>query len=96
MPIQYADFAHWQRGWLQGEVLAAQLAYWREALAEMPTMLELPTDRPRPREQTFNGAVVSLEVPAELTGQLKVIEPARAGDAVYDAAGRLPESAVPA
>ena len=73
LPIQYADFAHWQRGWLQGEVLAEQLDYWREALAEMPTMLELPTDRPRPREQTFNGAMVSVEVPAELTWQLKAL-----------------------
>ena len=71
LPIQYADFAHWQRGWLQGEVLAAQLDYWREALAEAPAMLELPTDRPRPREQSFNGAMVSLVVPEELTGQLK-------------------------
>ena len=73
LPIQYADFAHWQRGWLQGEVLAAQLDYWREALAEMPTTLELPTDRPRPRQQTFNGAMVSLEVPAEITWQLKTL-----------------------
>ncbi|HET9394592.1 MAG TPA: condensation domain-containing protein, partial [Nitrospiraceae bacterium] len=71
LPIQYADFAHWQRGWLQGEVLAAQLEYWREALADAPTMLELATDRPRPREQTFNGAAVTLVLEEELTGQLK-------------------------
>ncbi len=73
LPIQYADFAHWQRGWLQGEVLAAQLDYWREALAEMPAMLELPTDRPRPREQTFNGAMAQVELPAELTSQLRAL-----------------------
>ena len=71
LPIQYADFAHWQRGWLQGEVLAAQVAYWREALAEAPAMLELPTDYPRPRELTFSGTKVALVVPEELTRQLK-------------------------
>jgi aspartate racemase len=73
LPIQYADFAHWQRNWLQGEVLAAQLDYWREALAEMPAMLDLPTDHPRPPEATFNGAEVSLALPAELTSQLKAL-----------------------
>ena len=59
--------------WLQGEVLAEQLDYWREALAEVPTLLELPTDRPRPREQTFNGAWCHWRLPAELTRQLKAL-----------------------
>jgi hypothetical protein len=53
LPIQYADFAHWQRQWLQGEVLAAQLSYWQQQLAGAPAVLELPTDRPRPAIQTF-------------------------------------------
>ena len=46
LPIQYADFAAWQRAWLSGEVLDAQVAYWRERLADAPPLLELPVDRP--------------------------------------------------
>ncbi len=53
LPIQYADFAVWQRGWLSGAVLDAQLAYWRDKLAGAPPLLELPTDRPR---RTLVGA----------------------------------------
>lgn len=56
LPIQYGDFAEAQRRWLRGEVLEAQLEHWREALAGAPTLLELPSDRPRPRVQTFAGA----------------------------------------
>ncbi len=48
LPVQYADFAAWQRSWLAGEVLAGELAHWRRALAGAPEALELPTDRPRP------------------------------------------------
>ncbi|MBA3924057.1 MAG: hypothetical protein H0X31_21105, partial [Nostocaceae cyanobacterium] len=48
LPIQYADFAQWQRQWLSGEVLQTQLNYWKQQLANAPTLLELPTDRPRP------------------------------------------------
>ena len=48
LPVQYADFAAWQREWLQGEILEEQLAYWRERLGDDPPVLELPTDRPRP------------------------------------------------
>jgi hypothetical protein len=47
LPVQYADYASWQREYLQGEVLERQLAYWRERLAGAPPVLELPTDRPR-------------------------------------------------
>ncbi|MET0398945.1 MAG: amino acid adenylation domain-containing protein [Longimicrobiaceae bacterium] len=53
LPIQYADFAVWQRGWLTGAVLDAQLAYWRDKLAGAPPLLELPTDHPR---RTLVGA----------------------------------------
>lgn len=48
LPIQYADFSHWQRQWLQGTVLETQLAYWRKQFADRPPALELPTDHPRP------------------------------------------------
>ncbi|HEU0301354.1 MAG TPA: amino acid adenylation domain-containing protein, partial [Longimicrobium sp.] len=60
LPIQYGDFAVWQRGWLSGEVLAAQLGYWRRKLAGIPPLLELPTDRTRPAVQTYAGAVETL------------------------------------
>ena len=56
LPVQYADFGVWQRQWLQGEVLDAQLQYWKERLAGIPSLLELPTDRPRPVVQTYRGA----------------------------------------
>jgi amino acid adenylation domain-containing protein len=57
--IQYADFAHWQRQWLQGEVLEAQLAYWEQQLGGTLPVLELPTDRPRPAVQSYHGATRS-------------------------------------
>ncbi|HEU5378228.1 MAG TPA: amino acid adenylation domain-containing protein [Ktedonobacteraceae bacterium] len=60
LTIQYADYAVWQRRWLQGEVLETQLNYWKQQLAGAPTVLELPTDRRRPALQSFRGA--SLEV----------------------------------
>jgi amino acid adenylation domain-containing protein len=59
LAIQYADFALWQRDWLRGEVLDAQLGYWRRKLAGAPPLLELPTDRPRPAVQTYAGAAAS-------------------------------------
>jgi amino acid adenylation domain-containing protein len=72
LPIQYADYAVWQRDWLQGEALERQLEYWRAALADLP-VLELPTDRPRPVVQTFTGAAEPLTVPASVTSQLKAL-----------------------
>ena len=71
LAIQYADFARWQRQWLQGEVLETQLNYWKQQLAGAPPLLELPTDRPRPPVQTFSGAVERFELDADLTAQLK-------------------------
>ena len=55
LPVQYADFAEWQREWLQGDVLAQQLGYWQRTLADLP-IVELPTDRPRPPIPTYRGA----------------------------------------
>jgi amino acid adenylation domain-containing protein len=73
LPIQYADFAQWQRAWLEGEVLEAQLDYWKQQLAGAPPLLELPTDRPRPAVQTFRGAAQSLALPTSLTESLKAL-----------------------
>ncbi len=73
LPIQYADFAHWQRQWLQGEVLESQLAYWKQQLAGAPALLDLSTDRPRPALQTFRGAHQSLMLPKTLTEGFKAL-----------------------
>ncbi|MCP4656225.1 MAG: amino acid adenylation domain-containing protein, partial [bacterium] len=70
LEVQYADFAVWQRRWLTGEVLEAQLSYWREQLAELP-VLELSTDRPRPAVQSFRGAGESFRFPVELDRGLR-------------------------
>ncbi|HEY0733388.1 MAG TPA: amino acid adenylation domain-containing protein [Herpetosiphonaceae bacterium] len=69
LPIQYADYAVWQRGWLSGTVLEAQLGYWRRQLAGLP-VLELPTDRPRPALPTFRGARQTFALPAALSKEL--------------------------
>lgn len=73
LPIQYADFAAWQRNWLRGEVLETQLAYWKKHLGGAPAVLNLPTDRPRPARQSFKGARQSVELSAELTQALKTL-----------------------
>ncbi|MBG1243112.1 non-ribosomal peptide synthetase [Nostoc sp. NZL] len=70
LPIQYADFALWQRQWLQGEVLQSQLSYWQQKLASAPTLLSLPTDRPRPAVQTYQGTHQEFALSEELTGKL--------------------------
>ncbi|MEH2311073.1 MAG: amino acid adenylation domain-containing protein [Nostoc sp.] len=70
LPIQYADFAIWQREWLQAEVLQTQLDYWKQLLKNAPTLLELPTDRPRPAIQTFRGAIQYREFSNELSQAL--------------------------
>ena len=70
LPIQYADFAVWQRHWLAGEVKETQLNYWKQQLKDAPTLLELPTDRPRPAIQTFRGAHQSVALPLELSQAL--------------------------
>ncbi|HEY0512098.1 MAG TPA: amino acid adenylation domain-containing protein, partial [Thermoanaerobaculia bacterium] len=64
LPIQYGDFARWQREWLRGEALEAQLAYWRGKLGGSLEPLDLPTDRPRPAVQTFRGGSLPFEIPA--------------------------------
>jgi amino acid adenylation domain-containing protein len=66
LPIQYADYARWQREWLQGEVLEQQLSYWKEQLAGAPAVLELPSDRPR-SERTQPGAYSTFRISTETT-----------------------------
>ncbi|HEY5029379.1 MAG TPA: amino acid adenylation domain-containing protein, partial [Candidatus Angelobacter sp.] len=70
LPIQYADYTVWQREWLEGGVLEQQLAYWKQQLAGV-SMLQLPTDRPRPTSQSQNGAMYDFEIDANLTQKLK-------------------------
>ncbi|HEX7243518.1 MAG TPA: condensation domain-containing protein, partial [Longimicrobiaceae bacterium] len=67
LPLQYADFAVWQRERLRGPGLEAHLAFWREQLAGAPAVLELPADRPRPAAQTFRGASLPVAFDAGLT-----------------------------
>jgi amino acid adenylation domain-containing protein len=73
LPIQYADFAVWQRGWLSGEVLEGELAYWRRQLAGAPPVLELPTDRPRPAVRRGRGAREAFALPAESLAGLRAL-----------------------
>ena len=72
LPLQYADYASWQRRWLSGAVLERQLDYWRERLAGLQP-LNLPTDRPRASTPTYDGARISFDLPASLTAALKVL-----------------------
>jgi amino acid adenylation domain-containing protein len=70
LPVQYADHAAWQRGWLRGEILAEQLAGWRQRLAGAPALLELPTDRPRPPVMRFRGSHAPVALGPRLSGAL--------------------------
>jgi amino acid adenylation domain-containing protein len=70
LPIQYADFAFWQRQRLQGAILDGELAYWRERLNGAPPVLDLPLDHPRPPIQTFHGASQDCGLAADLTHSL--------------------------
>ncbi|TFG62833.1 MAG: amino acid adenylation domain-containing protein, partial [Nitrospirales bacterium] len=67
LPMQYADYAVWQRDWLQGDVLAKQLTYWRQQLDGAPPVLELPTDYPRPVVPSHRGAKHRFTFSADLT-----------------------------
>jgi len=73
LAIQYADFAIWQRQHLQGETLAAKLAFWKNQLAGAPPVLELPTDHPRPAKQTFRGAYQSFTLTRPLAKALQAL-----------------------
>ena len=73
LPVQYADFANWQRQRLQGPRLDAHLAYWKQRLGVNPPVLKLPTDRPRPLVQSFRGAHHIFTVPAEHADRLRAL-----------------------
>jgi amino acid adenylation domain-containing protein len=73
LPVQYADFAAWQRRWLAGEVLDAEIAYWRERLAGAPPVLELPADRPRPASRRYRGAARTRRLAADLAAGLDAL-----------------------
>jgi surfactin family lipopeptide synthetase A len=73
LSIQFADYVVWQRQWLQGEVLEKQLSYWKQKLANAPTVLELPTDRQRPPIQSFRGATQYFEIPQSLLQALNAL-----------------------
>ena len=66
LAIQYPDYAAWQRQWLAGDRLQRQVDYWRQALADAPAVLELPTDRPRPSGRSLAGASLPIEIDADL------------------------------
>ncbi|HVR99922.1 MAG TPA: amino acid adenylation domain-containing protein [Thermoanaerobaculia bacterium] len=73
LPVQYADFAVWQRQWLAVDVLETGIAYWRWQLGDAPRSLDLPTDRPRPAVQTHNGAACHFTVPAAVAEPLAAL-----------------------
>jgi amino acid adenylation domain-containing protein len=72
LPLQYADFAVWQRGWMTGDVLARQLGYWRDHLAGAP-ITEIPSDFPRPAIQTFRGATRRVSYPAPVAAAVTAL-----------------------
>ncbi|RXT60163.1 non-ribosomal peptide synthetase [Pseudomonas syringae] len=73
LPIQYADYALWQRNWLEMGEQERQLAYWKQQLGEQQPILELPTDRPRPALRSYQGARLNVELDAALLDGLKVL-----------------------
>ena len=87
LPVQYADFAVWQRHWLQGEVLEGHLNYWREQLAGASPTINLPTDHPRPAVEGFRGATSFSAVAGDVVAVVERVVAAGRGDVIHDAAG---------
>lgn len=73
LALHYADYSHWQRRWLQGAVLERHLKFWVDTLAGAPALLQLPTDRPRPTTQTFNGAIYEFDIDEALVAKLRAV-----------------------
>jgi len=82
LPVQYADYAVWQRKWMEGEILEQQAEYWRKNLEGAPELLELPADRARPAQRDYIGAVVPVTLNQRLTAGLKKLS-ARHGTTLY-------------
>jgi amino acid adenylation domain-containing protein/FkbH-like protein len=73
LTVQYADYAAWQRGWLQGETLDKMLEFWRTELSGAPAMLDLPTDHARPGKPSYRGAMRSIKVGRATVDALKIV-----------------------
>ncbi len=73
LPLQYADYAVWQRGWLRGEVLDRQIGFWRRALEGAPEAIDLPTDRPRPPVRSHAGGTRSFVLSPELSDAVRAL-----------------------
>ncbi|TCP59165.1 amino acid adenylation domain-containing protein [Tumebacillus sp. BK434] len=82
LPLQYADYAVWQREWLQGAVLDAQIGYWKQQLDGAPPVFQMPTDRPRPAVQSYRGATECFTVPQDVLQRLNVLSK-REGVSLY-------------
>ncbi|MGZ4165066.1 MAG: condensation domain-containing protein, partial [Tumebacillaceae bacterium] len=82
LPVQYADFAEWQRNWMQGDVLETQLAYWKQQLSGDLPILKVQSDRPRPAKSVCQGATLAMEVPHSLAKQLHQLSQ-RMGTSLY-------------
>jgi amino acid adenylation domain-containing protein/thioester reductase-like protein len=73
LALQYSDYSVWQRDWVQGELLRQQLTYWKQRLSDAPPQLQLPTDRPRPAIESFQGAAFGFDISAELLEALSAL-----------------------
>ncbi|HLC42887.1 MAG TPA: amino acid adenylation domain-containing protein [Methylomirabilota bacterium] len=73
LPIQFSDFAHWQRQWIRGEAAERQLAYWKQKLADPPPVLALPSDRPRPAVQRYRGSQRRFDLSVDLCEALRAL-----------------------
>src|SRR5690606_39763657 len=78
LPVQYADYALWQRELLgseddPGSLASRQIAYWKDALAGLPDEIRLPFDRPRPERASYRGGQVAFEIPADLADGLRAL-----------------------
>jgi len=76
LPIQYADYVVWQRSWLRDKTLANHVDYWRKQLRDAPPVLQLPSDRPRPPVQSFQGAMCQSRIPRTLVSEIKRVSQA--------------------
>ena len=73
LPIQYGDFAEWQAEWFETDKVQQQLSYWKDKLEGAPALLELPTDNPRPPEQTFEGAIKATAIPSDVIAGIEKV-----------------------